>query len=128
MLILARVSDVSEPSAGHVLASGDGIGFCPLPPYSGFGGLLRDGQDVCGLVRRAVRACQAIIVRSPSPVAYLAALMLQFRGRPFGAQIVGDPDQVFSAGAFEHPLRVPLRYAATAAQRRVRPAHRFLQP
>jgi len=119
VLILARVSDVSEPSAGHVLASGNGISFCSLPPYSGFGGLLRDGQNVHALVSRAVRACQAIVVRSPSPVAYLAAVMLHFRRRPFGAQIVGDPDQVFSAGAFQHPLRVPLRFAATAAQRQL---------
>ena len=119
VLILARVTDVSEPSAGCIRASGDGICFCPLPPYSGFGGLLRNAHRVHALVSRAVRSCQGIIVRSPSPVAYLAALMLQVRRRPFGAQIVGDPDQVFSAGAFEHPLRVPLRHVATAAQRQV---------
>ena len=119
VLILARVSDVSEPSAGCVQASGEGISFGPLPPYSGFGGLLHNGQSVHAAVSEAVCACQAIIVRSPSPVAYLAAWMLRARRRPFGAQIVGDPDQVFSAGAFQHPLRVPLRHAAAAAQRQV---------
>jgi len=119
VLVLARVADVREPSSGCVQASGDGISFCPLPPYSGFGGLLRNSQSVHAVVRRAVRACPAVIVRSPSPVAYLAARLALFRRRPFGAQIVGDPDQVFSAGAFRHPLRVPLRHAAAAAQRQV---------
>jgi phosphatidyl-myo-inositol dimannoside synthase len=119
VLILARVADVREPSSGCVQASGDGISFCPLPPYSGFGGLLRNGQSVHAVVSRAVRACPAIIVRSPSPVAYLAARLAHFKRHPFGAQIVGDPDQVFSAGAFRHPLRIPLRHAAAAAQRQV---------
>jgi glycosyltransferase involved in cell wall biosynthesis len=119
VLVLARVADVREPSSGYVQASGDGIGFCPLPPYSGFGGLLRNGQSVHAIVSRAIRACPAIIVQTPSPVAYLAARLAIFRRRPYGAQIVGDPDQVFSAGAFRHPLRVPLRHAAAAAQRQV---------
>jgi glycosyltransferase involved in cell wall biosynthesis len=119
VLVLARVADVREPSSGCVQASGDGIGFCPLPPYSGFGGLLRNGQSVHAIVSRAIRACPAIIVQTPSPVAYLAARLAIFRRRPYGAQIVGDPDQVFSAGAFRHPLRVPLRRAAAAAQRQV---------
>lgn len=119
VLILARVADVREPSSGCVQASGDGITFGPLPPYSGFGGLLRNSQDVHAVVSRAVRACPAIIVRSPSPVAYLAARLMHVGRRPFAAQIVGDPDQVFSAGAFRHPLRVPLRHAAAAAQRQV---------
>jgi glycosyltransferase involved in cell wall biosynthesis len=119
VLVLARVADVREPSSGCVQASGDGISFCPLSPYSGFGGLIRNGQRVHAVVSRAVRACPAIIVRSPSPVAYLAARLAQFRRHPFGAHIVGDPDQVFSAGAFRHPLRIPLRHAAAAAQRQV---------
>jgi phosphatidyl-myo-inositol dimannoside synthase len=70
-------------------------------------------------VAEAVRICPAVVVRSPSPVAYLAARSAFAAGRPYGAQIVGDPDQVFSAGAFQHPLRVPLRVAVTAAQKYV---------
>jgi phosphatidylinositol alpha-1,6-mannosyltransferase len=119
VLVAARISDVLEPSSGCVQASSPGIGFCALPPYSGLGGLVRTRQAVRAAVIRAIHACPAVIVRSPSPVAYLAARCMLAAGRPYGAQIVGDPDQVFSAGAFRHPLRVPLRYAATFAQKRV---------
>jgi glycosyltransferase involved in cell wall biosynthesis len=119
VLIAARVFDVPEPSAGCVQASGPGIAFCALPPYSGLGGLVRSGRSVRAAINDAVRGSEAVIVRSPSPVAYLAARSVAAMGRPYGAQVVGDPDQVFSAGAFRHPLRVPLRHGATVAQKLV---------
>ena len=58
-----------------------GICFCALPPYSGFGVWCEAGSSVHAVVSRAVRACPAIIVRSPSPMAYLAARLALF-GRP----------------------------------------------
>jgi glycosyltransferase involved in cell wall biosynthesis len=75
-------------------------------------------------VKQALGVCPAVIVRSPSPTAYLTAQAMVRADRPYAAQLVGDPDQVFSAGAFRHPLRVPLRHAATVAQKLVaRHAH-----
>jgi glycosyltransferase involved in cell wall biosynthesis len=71
------------------------------------------------MIGDAVRACPALIVRSPSPVAYLAARTASMLGRPYGAEIVGDPDGVFASRAFRHPLRAPLRRVATAAQKRL---------
>src|SRR5690349_6021817 len=73
VLIVARVADVHEPAAGAVVASGAGIDFCALTSYSGLGGLVRSGRSVHTNLLTAVRACPAVIVRSPSPVAYLAA-------------------------------------------------------
>src|SRR5262245_39915240 len=119
VLVLARIADVLEPSSGCVQASGPGISFRALPVYSGLGGFVRSGRMVHAAVARAVRECPAVVVRSPSPVAYLVARSVVVRRRPYGAQIVGDPDQVFSAGAIRHPFRIPLRYAAAAAQKQV---------
>jgi glycosyltransferase involved in cell wall biosynthesis len=119
VLVLARVGDVREPSSGYVQASAQNVAFCALPPYAGFEGLVRSGRHIQAIVGRAVAGCPAIIVRSPSPIAYLAARTASWMRRPFGAQIVGDPDQVFSRGAFRHPLRGPLRFAATSAQRQI---------
>jgi glycosyltransferase involved in cell wall biosynthesis len=119
VLVLARIAHVREPSKGYVRASAQNVAFCALPPYSGFEGLVRSGRHVQTIVGRAVAGCPAIVVRSPSPIAYLAARTASWMRRPFGAQIVGDPDQVFSRGAFRHPLRGPLRLAATSAQRQI---------
>src|SRR5262249_21167642 len=85
----------------------------------GLGGLVRSGTAVRAAILEALDVCPAVIVRSPSPTAYFAAQVMVRTGRPYAAQIVGDPDQVFSAGAFRHPLRVPLRHAASAAQKLV---------
>jgi len=118
-VLIARVADAQRPSAGCMRASGPGIEFRPLPPYSGLSGLVRHIGHVQRVVREAVADCEAVVVRSPSPVASLASRAVLAAGRRYGAQIVGDPDQVFSAGAFRHPLRAPLRTLATAAQKRL---------
>jgi glycosyltransferase involved in cell wall biosynthesis len=119
VLVIARIADAQEPSAGLVQASSPGIDFCPLPPYSGASGLVRSRREVNAAIKHASRTCPAVIVRSPSIVAYMIARHMSALNRPYGAQIVGDPDQVFSSGAFEHPLRVPFRLMATSSQRYV---------
>jgi glycosyltransferase involved in cell wall biosynthesis len=116
VVMAARVAHVSQPSSGYVEASGPGIRFCPLPIYSGLAGFCRHFPSVQAAIRQAVADCRAAIVRSPSPIAYLAARHLSSSARAYGAHIVGDPDQVFSRGAFSHPLRAPLRQIATSAQ------------
>ena len=117
--VAARVADVRHPSAGCVQASSPQIQFCALPPYSGLTGLVQSSRAVRTTIVHAVQSCPALIVRAPSPVAYFAARTARALGRPYGAEIVGDPDRVFAAGAFRHPLRAPLRRVATAAQKRL---------
>jgi phosphatidyl-myo-inositol dimannoside synthase len=117
--IAARVTDVPYPSSGCIRASSPQIQFCALPPYSGLVGLIQSNRSVRTAISLAVRSCRALIVRAPSPVAYFAARTALTLGRPYGAEIVGDPDRVFAAGAFRHPLRAPLRRVATAAQKRM---------
>lgn len=119
VMMAARVADVAHPSAGHVEASTPGVSFCALPPYSGLAGFCSNLRFTRAAIGRAVQDCAAVIVRSPSPIAYLTVRKVSSRGRPYGAHIVGDPDQVFASGAFHHPLRAPLRQVATSAQRKL---------
>jgi glycosyltransferase involved in cell wall biosynthesis len=119
VVVAARVATVARPSSGHVEASGSGIAFCELPSYSGLAGFLRHLGSVRTSIAQAIRSCPAVIVRSPSPIAYLTAAEVASGGRAYGAQIVGDPDQVFSPRVFHHPLRAPLRRFATTAQRQL---------
>ena len=119
VMIAARVADVAGASAGCVTASSPDVHFCPLVPYSGLSGLLANLRCVRASVASALQNTTAIIVRAPSPIAYLTCRAAARVGRPFAAEIVGDSDQVFSRGAFHHPLRVPIRWFARSTQRQL---------
>jgi len=119
VMIAARVADVTVASPGCVTASSPDVQFCPLVPYSGLSGLLANIPRVRASVGSAVQDTAAIIVRAPSPIAYLTSRAAGRVGRPFAAEIVGDSDQVFSQGAFHHPLRVPIRWVARSTQRQL---------
>ena len=119
VVVAGRVSNVPQPSSGSVPASSTQVAFCDLPVYSGLAGFVRHSAELRRRIASAVQACQAVIVRSPSPVAYMASRAASVRGGTYGAEIVGDPSGVFSPGAYEHPLRLPIRFVATAAQREV---------
>jgi glycosyltransferase involved in cell wall biosynthesis len=119
VVVAARVTDVREPMSGSEPSSSSGVGFCALPAYSGLGGFVHSVRPVHAAVAQAVRACPALIVRAPSPIGYVASRIATGIGRPYGAEIVGDPDQVFSTGAFRHPLREPVRRLATIAQQQL---------
>jgi glycosyltransferase involved in cell wall biosynthesis len=118
-VIAARVTDVRKVTPGLVEASLPDARFCALPSYSGLSGLVRHLPAVRAGIADAVQKCPAAIFRSPSPVAFLASRAVAAARRQYGAEIVGDPNQVFSPGAFRHSLRAPLRRLATAAQKRL---------
>jgi glycosyltransferase involved in cell wall biosynthesis len=116
VLVAARVRDVPKPSDGCIPASAPRIAFCALPPYAGLSGFLVHGRAVRSAVADAVRGCEAVVVRSPSPIGSFAARTATALKKPYGAEIVGDPELVFSAGGFRHPLRVLIGAAAITAQ------------
>ncbi len=119
VVIAARVIDAPEPASGAVAASGPGIVFRPVPTYSGVAGFLRHSRKLRRAVAQYAAASEAVIVRSPSPIANFAAAALMRLGRPYGAEVVGDPHQFFAPGAFRHPIRGAIRRTASAAQARV---------
>ena len=119
VMIAARVANVTVASPGSVAASSPDVQFCPLVPYAGLSGLLSNLPRVRASVVSAVQHTTAIIVRAPSPIAYLTSRAAASVGRPFAAEIVGDSDQVFARGAFHHPLRVPIRWLARSTQRQL---------
>jgi phosphatidyl-myo-inositol dimannoside synthase len=118
-LVAARVADVGEPSAGSVRASDPLVEFCRLPSYAGASGLLRCVPRLCRAVAAGLDAAPALIVRAPSPLAWLVGRTATAAARPFAAEIVGDSDQVFSPGAFRHPLRGAIRQVAVRAERQI---------
>src|SRR5262245_44807992 len=57
VVMAARVADVPQPSTGCVEATGPGIEFCSLPPYSGLAGFCRRFPSVQAAIDRAVEDC-----------------------------------------------------------------------
>lgn len=114
--VLARVKTVAHRGEGKRLeTTGPGVEVHALPPYV--------GPAEYALRRRAVRdALQSglaredpVILRVPSQVATLAAALLRAAGRPYAAEVVGDPHDALAPGATKHPLRACFRYLQSRA-------------
>lgn len=81
-----------------------------LPNYRGLRGYVCHHREIVARVDSAIRACDAAILRVPSPIGALAASALSAAGRPYAVEVVGDPYDVFAPGAVPHPCRPVLRW------------------
>jgi glycosyltransferase involved in cell wall biosynthesis len=124
--VVARVADRDDLPTGELWggptptarADGPGVSFAALPCYRG------PEQFSLGVrrIRRALLSSfgdsDAIILRLPSVLAFLAEGWLRRCGRPFAVEVVGDPWDALSPGAHHHPLRALFRQALARSQRR----------
>lgn len=141
VVVLARVGEGGEALAPEARAYGPGVTFWPLPDYLGPWQYLRRLPALKASVRKAVRACDAYILRVPGLVGRLAWYEIKRLGRPYAVEVVGDPWDAFAPGTMPglfrpvyrrvtaHNLRKVCRNASAAAyvtrealQRRYPPA------
>jgi glycosyltransferase involved in cell wall biosynthesis len=115
--VLGRVADVAVASASWKRADGPGVSFELVPYYVGPLQYARKYFSVQASIRKAVQRADAIILRVSSPIARCVQREMA-PGRPFGAEVVGDPYEVFAPGAVEHPLRPVLRSVMTKQLKR----------
>ena len=110
--VLARVREVPATSPDWQRADGEGVAFAAVPYYVGLGQFLWKSREIRGTVRKAFRIGEAAIFRVSSVLADIIQRKLSRIGYPYGVEVVGDPYDVFSPGAFRHPLRPLLRWWA----------------
>jgi glycosyltransferase involved in cell wall biosynthesis len=109
--LLARVLDVPARDPRWLRADGDGVVVHPIPHYVG----PREYVARCLDVERAVRATlrahprEAVLLRVPGAIGYVAARALRAARRPFGLEVVGDPLDAFAPGASDALLRPVIR-------------------
>jgi glycosyltransferase involved in cell wall biosynthesis len=115
--VVARVQDVPDVPNGCRRADGENVTFASVPHYVGPWQFALRVWSVTWAVQEAVTSQDAVILRVPSTLANLLVPVLRKRGQPFGLEVVGDPWDVFSPGAFKWPwpVRVLARFWFTRA-------------
>lgn len=108
--VVARVKDVTEASVNWKRADGDRVTFAPVPYYLGPWQYLLKMRQVDRAVRAAVGSEDALILRLDSQLAASVDREFWKANRPYGAEIVVDPYDVFAPGSVTHPLRPFFRW------------------
>jgi len=98
---------------------GEDVTVHALPDFVGLGGLMRQGPVVLRGVSRAVASNDAVILREPGVLSSCLKRFLAVARHPYGAEVVGDPRDVFAPGAVDHPLRRFFRWWGSRELRRV---------
>ncbi len=109
VVVIGRVRDVNAAEPGWNRVDGDGVLVGAVPDYTGPVEYWRIRQDVMRAIRAAVGDGDAIVLRVGSQIAHCLESGLR-AGRPFGVEVLGDPEQIFSPGVVSHPLRPVLRW------------------
>src|SRR5215210_4314909 len=108
--VVARIREAAAPESGWKRADGERVAFAGLPYYVGplqyASKYLQVRRAVCAAVVRN----EAFILRVPGVVGSAAYRRLRADKRPFGLEVVGDPNDVFSPAAVKHPLRPFFRW------------------
>jgi glycosyltransferase involved in cell wall biosynthesis len=111
--IVARAEKSSEIDDRYRPVLGPGIQFIEVPYYLGPGQYLKLRRQVRETLRRALDPDDAVLCRVPSRLATELLATFGGEGRPFGLEVIGDPEQAFAPGAVHHPLRPMFRYMFT---------------
>lgn len=112
--VVARVNSHASGNMDETFrADSSRVSFIELPYYTGLKGCLRNYIEIKKIIRDSISKGRVYICRSPGLLASIAAGELRKKGLPYGAEIVGDPYEVFAPGALKNSLRPFLRVVMT---------------
>ncbi|MEM9953286.1 MAG: glycosyltransferase [Chloroflexota bacterium] len=106
--LMVRAKPVEHTPDNYVLATGENIDALPLPYYHGTSQFLKQFFQIREAIRTKMRADVAVHLRVPLLTASMILKVLPAT-YPYGVEVVGDPHDVFSPNAIQHPLRPILR-------------------
>jgi len=99
------------------MMTGPDIVGVPLPNSRGVAAMARSKPTIVRTSQTLLRESYAIHVRLPCFVGGVFLSQIP-EDRPYGAEVVGDPNDVFGPGAFQHPLRPAIQLHAMHSLRR----------
>lgn len=117
--VVARVQSIGEPGRRWACANGDRVTFAPVPYYVGPREYLGRRQAVAAAIRQTLQSNSAVVLRAPGQLANVAAQSMIRGGRPYGAEIVGDPYDALAPDVGHGALRPLFRRQQTRALRRL---------
>jgi phosphatidylinositol alpha-1,6-mannosyltransferase len=115
--VLARLLEADTPPAKAKVSSGPGVEHAGIPDYQGLSGLVRCAIPSSLGVLSSFSGTSAVLVRSPSTFGAAVLIGAKLTRRPIAVEVIGDPQDVFARGVFNHPLRAIIRYLTTGVQR-----------
>ncbi|MBI4847501.1 MAG: glycosyltransferase family 4 protein [Nitrospirae bacterium] len=116
--IIARLKKVERLVGDWARVDDEQVVFYPLPYYVGSWHWLRVLPSLAFAMHRAVPNDNALLLRLPSPLAVVLMRVLRPKDRPYGVQVIGDPNDVFAPGVVSHPLRSVWRQILTEEAKR----------
>jgi glycosyltransferase involved in cell wall biosynthesis len=97
--VVARVRQDTSHPAGWERADGDRVTFLDIPYYIGPWQYLRKVSSVTAAVSKALELPNAVMLRVPSQLAAIAYPILVGSNRPYGIEVIADPNDVFRGGS-----------------------------
>ncbi len=91
--------------------SGEGVSFLELPDFQGVNGLAKNYLPCKRIIESHIKAYDAIMIRTPSPISMFAYPIVKKSGLPFAIEMVINPKTMFSKDSYPFKLQ-PLVSAA----------------
>src|SRR5690348_764260 len=113
VLLLARVRNSTAPDSSSQKVDGPSVSVHELPDYAGPLEYAWNLPALKARVRQAVSSCDAYLLRLPGLVGPLAWREIRKLGKPFAAEVLGDPWDSLGPGSIKAFLRPLYRHLLT---------------
>ncbi|MCP9612823.1 glycosyltransferase [Coprobacter tertius] len=118
--VIARVSVDDKIGVNEKFRiSDERVHFIEIPYYVGPVQYLKVAYKIRKVLDKCCLPGSAYICRVPGQIGSLVSSCLKRKNISYGAEVVGDPWDVFAPGAFNHPMRCVLRYIGRRQLKRV---------
>ena len=107
--VIARLKPVDKAPETAKRFESDDINFAKTPYYEGPLGFLKNRAAIQRVIQENVVPGTAVILRPPQQIPFSTHQVCKKQNHPFGAEVVGDPWDMFAPGGFKHPARILVR-------------------
>lgn len=108
--VISRSTEIESIETGLFRVDSDKVSFAKIPDYHSPLGFLVAQRGILKVLHEELRGENAIILRIPSNLCYLSWFVLLLKGKKYGVELTGDPEDSFSKGAVRHPFRLLFKW------------------